>query len=79
MKVLVDTLVWIDHFRRKDPLLVELLDAVQVVSHSAVIGELACGNLRERARICSAFHRYLTHAPRKHCTWWSVTGSGDAG
>ncbi|MGE3309787.1 MAG: type II toxin-antitoxin system VapC family toxin [Limisphaerales bacterium] len=51
MKVLVDTSIWIDHFRRRDPHLAELLAAGRVVSHSAVIGELACGTLRERERV----------------------------
>ena len=50
MKVLVDTSVWIDHLRRRELGLRFLLELGQVVGHSAVVGELACGTLRERDR-----------------------------
>ena len=46
--ILVDTSVWIDHLRTGDERLAELLDASQVFTHPFVIGELACGNLRNR-------------------------------
>lgn len=52
--ILVDTSVWIDHFRRRDASLVHLLDAGLVLCHPFVIGELACGHLRDRARILDA-------------------------
>lgn len=48
MAVLVDTSVWIDHLRKADAALIELLRENQVLIHSAVIGELACGSLRNR-------------------------------
>lgn len=51
MNVLVDTSIWIDHLRRNEPALVELLEAGRVVRHSAVVGELACGTLRQRDRV----------------------------
>ena len=46
--VLVDTSVWIDHFRRGTPALERLLITGGVKCHPAVIGELACGVLRQR-------------------------------
>lgn len=46
--VLVDTSVWIDHLRAGEPLLVKLLQSVQVLGHSCVQGELACGSLAQR-------------------------------
>lgn len=49
--VLVDTSVWIDHFRRADPNLVQLLLDQQVLCHPFVLGELACGHLVNRDRI----------------------------
>lgn len=49
--VLVDTSVWVDHLRRGNPALAELLEDGQVVCHPFVIGELACGNLRGRDEI----------------------------
>ncbi len=46
--ILVDTTVWIDHFRSPEPSLQQHLAAGQVLTHSMVIGELACGNLPRR-------------------------------
>ncbi|WP_291854455.1 PIN domain-containing protein [Bradyrhizobium sp.] len=43
--VLVDTSIWIDHFRRTDSQLVEVLDRGDVVMHPFVLGELALGNI----------------------------------
>lgn len=40
--VLVDTSVWIDHFRRHNAALVSLLNRDQIHIHPMVIGELAC-------------------------------------
>ncbi|MCX6349205.1 MAG: type II toxin-antitoxin system VapC family toxin [Candidatus Aureabacteria bacterium] len=49
--ILVDTSVWVDHFRHDEPLLRDLLIAAQVLTHPFIIGELACGNLRRRQEI----------------------------
>ena len=49
--ILVDTSVWIDHFRFMDEGLVSLLESGQVVNHHFVTGELACGNLQNRELI----------------------------
>lgn len=46
--VLVDTSVWIDHLRSREPELASLEDGRQIVIHPMVIGELACGNLPNR-------------------------------
>jgi len=51
MLVLVDTSVWIDHLKHKNPRLISLLEQNLVLSHSAVIGELACGYLKRRFEI----------------------------
>ena len=48
MTVLVDTSVWIDHLRKSNDTLIELLHAEQVTCHPFVIGELACGGIRNR-------------------------------
>lgn len=45
MKVLADTSIWIDHFRRTDMQLVGLLDHGEVVVHPFVIGELLLGRV----------------------------------
>lgn len=49
--MLVDTSVWIDHFRRRNARLSDLLEAAQVCIHPFVIGELACGNVSRRAEV----------------------------
>lgn len=43
MTVLVDTSVWVDHFRRPNAVLAELMGLDQVLTHPLVVGELACG------------------------------------
>lgn len=51
--VLVDTSIWIDHFKKANGHLRKLLLEERVVMHPFVIGELACGNLKNRAEILS--------------------------
>ncbi|MEY4711908.1 MAG: hypothetical protein RIS88_1358 [Pseudomonadota bacterium] len=46
--ILVDTSVWVDHLRRGDPGLVAMLERSAVVMHPFVVGEIACGSLRDR-------------------------------
>jgi hypothetical protein len=48
---LVDTSVWVDHFRSGNETLGSLLHVDQVLTHPFVIGELACGALRNRREI----------------------------
>ena len=43
MTVLVDTSVWVDHFRRPNAVLADLMVLDQVLTHPFVVGELACG------------------------------------
>lgn len=51
--ILVDTSVWIAHFRTGGSKLGDLLSQALVMVHPFVTGELACGNLKNRARILS--------------------------
>jgi predicted nucleic acid-binding protein len=46
--ILVDTSVWVDHLRRDNPRLRALLGDAAVLCHPFVIGELACGTMRNR-------------------------------
>ena len=48
--ILVDTSVWIDHFRRGDRRLAGLLEQGRVVMHSFIVGEIACGSLAKRSQ-----------------------------
>ncbi|MFH1258374.1 MAG: PIN domain-containing protein [Elusimicrobiota bacterium] len=49
--ILVDTSVWIDHFRNDNQELKKLLTDDEVICHPFIIGELACGNLKNRKEI----------------------------
>jgi hypothetical protein len=49
--ILVDTSVWVDHLRRGNTRLGTLLHRGEVICHPFVIGELACGTLKQRGEI----------------------------
>jgi predicted nucleic acid-binding protein len=48
---LVDSSVWIQHFRNSLPALRDLLSEGLVLTHPFVIGEIACGSLKNRKRV----------------------------
>ena len=62
MNWLVDTSVWIDHFRSGNDRLADLLRENIVLIHPAVIGELACGHLKRRGNTLDAL-QLLPRAP----------------
>jgi hypothetical protein len=49
--ILVDTSVWIDHLRAGNRKLRSLLEDAEVLAHPFVVGEMACGALRNREEI----------------------------
>lgn len=51
LSFIVDTCVWIDHFRQSNQKLVEALNTSEVYVHPLVTMELACGSLKNRAQI----------------------------
>jgi predicted nucleic acid-binding protein len=51
--ILVDTSIWIDHFRFNNAHLSFLLKRNEVCIHPFIIGELACGNLKNRPTLIS--------------------------
>jgi len=51
--ILVDTSIWITHLREGNKQLEELLMSAQVMCHPFIIGELACGNIKNRNGIIS--------------------------
>ena len=60
--VLVDTSIWVNHLRKGDIQLEELLLNGEVVCHPFVIGELACGNIKNRYEILTLLQS-LPEAP----------------
>jgi len=59
--ILVDTSVWVQHFRRGMPVFADALARGQISIHQVVLGELACGNLSQRTRTLTDLRR-LPHA-----------------
>jgi predicted nucleic acid-binding protein len=55
--ILVDTSVWIDHFRNGNERLRKLLDDGEVATHPMVLGELACGHIERREEILALLAR----------------------
>ena len=60
--LLVDTPIWVDHLRRGSRRLGGLLLEAEVVCHPHVVGELACGHLRDREEVLSLLQA-LPQAP----------------
>ena len=51
--ILVDTSIWVSHFPFGNPQLETFLLNGEVACHPFIIGELACGNLKNRQEILS--------------------------
>ena len=64
--VLVDTSVWVSHLREGNAGLADLLNNGEVVCHPFIIGELACGNLKNRTTILSLLESLPTTIAAEH-------------
>jgi predicted nucleic acid-binding protein len=51
--VIVDTSIWVTHLRQGSRQLEKLLMDAEVMCHPFIIGELVCGNLKNRNEIIS--------------------------
>jgi predicted nucleic acid-binding protein len=49
--ILADTSVWVDHLSRGNGGLGALLDEGSILMHPYVVGELACGDIRNRREV----------------------------
>lgn len=86
--ILVDTSVWIDHFRESDATLARLLDSGKVLIHPFVVGEIALGRLRKRdlvlgelqnlPAIVVAMHQEVQHLVDEQKVWGLGIGYVDA-
>lgn len=54
--ILVDTSIWIDHLRKGNHQLAELLNNGSVLAHPWVTGEIALGHLAQRTEILGLLH-----------------------
>jgi predicted nucleic acid-binding protein len=57
MNVLVDSSVWVGHFKQADAQLVSLLAAGLVVCHPSVVVEVACGTPARRGEVIDLLRR----------------------
>ena len=64
--ILADTSVWIDHFRHGNQTLRGHLVKSRIVCHPFIVGELALGNLRNRAEILTHLNRLPQLAVASH-------------
>ena len=60
--VLVDTSIWVAHLRQGNRQLEQLLMNAEVICHPFIIGELACGTIKNRKEILSLL-KSLPSAP----------------
>jgi len=80
--ILVDSSVWINHLRKGDADLTTLLNKGAVVCHQFVIGELACGNIKNRQEIISLLEALPQTHPASHeevmglLDNWKLMGKG---
>lgn len=56
--ILVDTSIWVDHFRNDDAHLATLLSQDALLVHPLIIAEIACGTPPDRARTLSDLAQY---------------------
>lgn len=49
--ILIDSSVWIDHFRQPLSVIFELAEGERILSHPFVIGELALGSIKDRREV----------------------------
>jgi predicted nucleic acid-binding protein len=67
VNVLIDTSVWVDHFRRRNETLVHLISTDQALTHPLVLLELACGSPPARSLHDIGLLRHVQQA-----TWSEV-------
>ncbi len=58
--------MWVRHLREADPDLRELLNDGQVMCHQYIIGELACGNMKNRREVLSLMQLLPQATPAQH-------------
>ncbi|MEP7295692.1 MAG: VapC toxin family PIN domain ribonuclease [Burkholderiales bacterium] len=55
--VLIDTSVWVDHFRHRNAVLTDLLERDRALAHPLVLGEIACGTPPNRVQTLADLDR----------------------
>jgi len=60
VNVLLDTSVWIRHFKTSNLRVVQLLESESVVTHEFVVTEMACGSLKSREETLGYLKELIT-------------------
>jgi hypothetical protein len=63
MNVLVDSSVWVGHFKQRDDHLVALPEAGAVVCHPYIVGEVACETPPTRKAVIGLLSELASIAP----------------
>jgi hypothetical protein len=80
--ILIDTSVWIDHFRRPSLAILHLVERKEAAAHPLIIGELALGGLPDRRATLRDLNRLpqvlaATHAEvMALIEWQQLSGTG---
>jgi predicted nucleic acid-binding protein len=87
MTVLVDTSVWVSHFKQRNEALVQLLEAGMVMCHPNVVIEIACGTPPSRRAVigmlaalnsaCVATHEEVLELIERHALYGRGVGLVD--
>jgi predicted nucleic acid-binding protein len=86
--ILVDTSIWIRHWREFNPALYDALNSGAVLTHALVLGEISVGNIRDREstlaaldqlpRVLAATHTEVLAFVTRHRLWGRGIGWIDA-
>jgi predicted nucleic acid-binding protein len=64
--ILVDTSVWIDHFRMAEPMMDRLAEEETILMHPLVFGELSMGNFANRSTVLQWLADFIPAALADH-------------
>ena len=53
--ILADTSIWVDHFKKRDRKILDILEQRQILTHPFVIGEIMLGQFADRLLIRELF------------------------
>jgi len=56
--ILVDTSIWIDHFRAPNLIVIRAIQTDQLYMHQFILGELALGSLKQRKSTLADLSKY---------------------
>ena len=64
--ILIDSSVWVDHFRMAEPRIALLAEEETILMHPLVFGELAMGNFARRTTVLMWLEDFIPAAQARH-------------